>query len=111
MKTKNQKSHFLPFVFFVSFRFSLILVFFVLIRFSLIAQIGVDSTKNNGQIDDITEFSTIITSPFTMPDGIKLMTDVYLPMVQDCMLVEAFPGIWIELISKGTQIIFYDSIT
>ncbi|MBK9449566.1 MAG: CocE/NonD family hydrolase [Bacteroidetes bacterium] len=75
----------------------------------------------NGKIDAISEFSTRQTIPFTMPDGIKLSTDVFIPQTQDCMLVNItlpLPG-WlggttnlgdVMLIPNRTQIIFYDSI-
>ena len=57
-----------------------------------------------------------------MPDGVKLITDIYLPLLSDCLryelvldttilnlnIVDAFE---IEFIKKGTQIIIYDSIT
>ncbi|HIO68320.1 MAG TPA: CocE/NonD family hydrolase [Flavobacteriales bacterium] len=79
-------------------------------------------SANNGEIDDITEFATIMEVPFTMPDSIKLMTDVYLPLLSDCLrytlildtIIATIPIIdsfQIEFIKKGTQIIIYDSIT
>jgi len=91
--------------------------FIPILSFSQVA-----STKNNGQIDDVTEFATIMTVPFTMPDGIKLATDVYLPLLSDCLLytlvldtnIFSFPlkdSFEIEFIKKGTQIVMYDSIT
>ncbi|HHZ64354.1 MAG TPA: hypothetical protein EYN51_02455, partial [Flavobacteriales bacterium] len=56
-----------------------------------------------------------------MPDGIKLMTDVYLPLLSDSLTymitIDTIIGLHIldsfniELIKKGTQIIIYDSIT
>jgi predicted acyl esterase len=75
----------------------------------------------NGKIDAISEFSTRYTVPFTMPDGIKLSTDVFLPITQDCMLVEitlplpAFLGGTttvgnVMMIPNRTQLIIYDSI-
>ena len=78
-------------------------------------------TNLNGKIDQISEFSTGFNVPFTMPDGIKLMTGVFLPITQDSMLVEItlpLPS-WlggtttignVELIKNHTQIMVYDSI-
>ena len=97
--------------------FALLLLLFILPA----TTIG-QNTANNGQIDDIAEFATIMEIPFTMPDGIKLMTDVYLPVLSDCLTymitidtnIGGFPildSFNIELIKKGTQIIIYDSIT
>lgn len=75
----------------------------------------------NGKIDAISEFSTRRTIPFTMPDGIQLSTDVFLPETQDCMLVNItlpLPS-WlggttdlgdVMMIPNHTQIIIYDSI-
>lgn len=83
----------------------------------------------NGKLDAIEEFSTIVTVPFTMPDGIQLMTDVFIPVTQDSLVV-AIPNstiadlpllggilapllpneVEIELIRKNTQLFVYDSI-
>ena len=41
----------------------------------------------NGQIDNLLEFSTVYSEEFVMSDGIKLMTDVYLPVMRDCLMV------------------------
>ena len=77
--------------------------------------------NNNGALDNIEEFTTKFTVPFTMPDGVKLMTDVYLPIIQDelssavddtlDLIVGKFPvqgnlTIW----KKGTQIVIYDTL-
>ena len=93
----------------------------LLLLFALPSMSSAQNTANNGQIDDISEFATIMEIPFTMPDGIKLMTDVYLPVLSDCLTYEItidtnilglpiFDAFTIELIKKGTQIIIYDSI-
>lgn len=81
--------------------------------------------NNNGTLDQIEELSKGFTFPFIMPDGIKLMTDVYLPITQDCLLVDLsfnipddspiFPGDPVELgnieiIPKGIQFLMYDSV-
>jgi predicted acyl esterase len=82
---------------------------------------------NNGKLDQIEEFSTIITDSIVMPDGIKLMTDIYIPVLQDCLLVtiskqdlnSVFPGLGdlvgddgatIEFLPKGIQLFIYDSL-
>lgn len=83
----------------------------------------------NGKLDDLSEFSSKITVPFTMPDGIHLQTDVFVPVLQDCLVVDIpnsviadiptvgpvlaplLPSkISIELLRRGTQIFEYDSI-
>lgn len=73
----------------------------------------------NGQLDDIKEFSTKITVPFVMPDGVKLFTDVYLPRVRDSLVVNlgtidllGTPLVTnpITFIPLGAQLLIYDSI-
>ena len=49
---------------------------------------GIWAQNHNGQLDDLHELSTKQTIPITMPDGTRLMTDVYLPILQDSLLVE-----------------------
>lgn len=83
--------------------------------------------NNNGQLDMIEEFSTIITDTVVMPDGIKLMTDIFVPVLQDCLLVNLkaadlnslMPGLGnlvgpeganIEFLPKGLQLFIYDSL-
>ena len=46
------------------------------------ANVNAQGTRN-GQLDAIEEFSTIITDSVVMPDGIKLMTDIFVPVLQD----------------------------
>ncbi|MDB5228319.1 MAG: C-terminal target protein [Bacteroidota bacterium] len=84
----------------------------------------VPGSSVNGKIDDISDFSTCTTVPFTMPDGTKLMTDIYLPILQDSfayndtftfqLLPAPFPPIKIPInaviLPKGAQFIIYDSI-
>jgi predicted acyl esterase len=43
------------------------------------------STLNNGQLDDISEFTTKFTVPLVMPDGTKLFTDFYVPRTRDSL--------------------------
>ncbi|MGE0634866.1 MAG: CocE/NonD family hydrolase [Bacteroidia bacterium] len=72
--------------------------------------------ENNGKLDDFSELSSVITLPMEMPDGVKLMTDIYLPVTQDCLMVQiatepifGLDPLPIEFIRKGTQLILYDS--
>ncbi len=67
------------------------------------------STANNGQLDDISEFTTKYTVPLVMPDGIKLYTDFYVPRTRDSLVTNIL-GTNVEIIPKGSQIIFYDSL-
>lgn len=81
------------------------------------------NTNSNGQLDNIEEFSTKVTVPFTMPDGIDLMTDIYLPITQDSQSVNfnlqnlgvsnflpLKDSVNIDIIPKGTQLFIYDSL-
>jgi len=81
-----------------------ILLFLTLIAFTTYSQ-----TNNNGKLDMISEFSSITTVPFTMPDGIKLQTDIYLPIISDSVTTD-INGYTVEIIPKGTQLFVYDSI-
>jgi len=74
----------------------------------------------NGTLDAVEEFTTKYTVPIVMPDGVKLMTDVYLPKLQDSLTlnidlgalvgIPGLPGSKITFIPKGAQIIMYDSV-
>ena len=72
------------------------------------------SQNNNGILDQIEEFCTPVEVPFTMPDGVKLMTNVYLPIVRDSLRVNIdIPlagNVNVQIIKKGTQIVKYDSL-
>jgi predicted acyl esterase len=76
--------------------------------------ISANAQNNNGQLDNIEELSTKFTIPVTMPDGINLMTDVYLPILRDSLLVTVnIPLVGnqtIQLLPKGVQYIMYDSV-
>ncbi|MBP6731405.1 MAG: CocE/NonD family hydrolase [Chitinophagales bacterium] len=94
-------------------KFSTLVLALLALQFSSKAQI------TNGQLDDIKEFSTKITVPFVMPDGVKLFTDVYVPRVRDSMVVNlgtfSLAGINLQtlpitFIPNGAQVIFYDSL-
>lgn len=85
---------------------------FCVLSSSLFAQ-----PNNNGTLDNVEEFTTKYTVPFTMPDGIKLMTDVYIPVVQDCLMVRYTDTIFgfpvdkdLMIIKKGSQIVIYDTL-
>ena len=41
----------------------------------------------NGKIDNLLEFCTPFSEEFIMSDSVKLMTDVYLPVMRNCLLV------------------------
>ena len=74
----------------------------------------------NGQIDDFGELCTKQTVQFTMPDGIKLESDMYLPILRDCLLVPiSIPNPFdnnnpftatLQVLPRGKQIIIYDSL-
>lgn len=67
----------------------------------------------NGQLDELTDFSTYYTYEFTTSDGVKLATDLYLPITRDSMVQflpfgeESYP---IVIVPKGTQLMIYDSL-
>ncbi|MBX7240914.1 MAG: CocE/NonD family hydrolase [Bacteroidia bacterium] len=78
----------------------------------------------NGQLDAIEEFSDMKQHAILMPDGIKLMTDIYSPMTQDCLIINidlpdldlgplgSFPlgTADLEVIPRGTPLVYYDSL-
>lgn len=86
--------------------------------------VEIPGSKINGTLDDLSDFATRTQVPFTMPDGTKLMTDIYLPILQDSfvyndtitfsLLPAPFPPIRIPiyavLLQKGSQYLIYDSI-
>ncbi len=93
------------------FLLSLIAVFMLLLNSN--AQVP------NGTLDNTREFSTKLTVPFVMPDGVKLFTDIYIPRVRDSLVVNLgtldllgiqVPTLPITLIPNGAQIIMYDSM-
>jgi predicted acyl esterase len=73
------------------------------------------SDDKNGTLDELQDFAQRIQVPFTMPDGIRLQTDVYLPILQDSLAFEfEIPiinkAIKLNVLPKGIQYIRYDSI-
>lgn len=96
-----------------------ILIFGIIIFSVFISKLAFGQTfpNNNGRFDDISELTTPYTIPFIMPDSTVLMTDVFLPIVRDHMVVAIDPdgagGISpqeVELIPTGTQLVIYDSL-
>jgi predicted acyl esterase len=85
----------------------------ITLLFLMLSGVVFSQTNSNGKLDLITEFTSIETHYFTMPDGVKLATDVYYPIVSDSVTTELdlFGNTYtIELIKKGTQLFVYDSI-
>jgi predicted acyl esterase len=92
--------------------------------FPIPGAVEIPGEKVNGKIDDLSDFATCTQVPFTMPDGTKLMTDIYLPILQDSftyndtlsfqLLPAPFPPVRIPInaviLPKGAQFIVYDSI-
>jgi predicted acyl esterase len=72
------------------------------------------NVNNNGQLDNLEEVSTKYTFPITMPDGISLMTDFYLPILRDSLLVTVdvplVGNIPIQILPKNRPFIIYDSL-
>ncbi len=81
-------------------------LFYLLISFVSLAQ------NNNGTIDNINEMYDVQTVQVVTKDGMHLETDIYIPVMQDCVLFNitlngnAYP---IELIKKNTQYIIFDT--
>jgi predicted acyl esterase len=85
------------------------LFFVAIFSFIFTENIYAQSTLNNGQLDDISEFTTKFTVPLVMPDGVKLFTDFYVPRTRDSLSVDLL-GFKIEMIPKGSQILLYDTL-
>jgi predicted acyl esterase len=72
-----------------------------------------DSIPKNGRLDRLEDLSLRVEVPFTMPDGVKLRGDVFLPIFQDSMTFSfdlLGRNVNLEVMKKGTQFIIYDSI-
>ena len=70
-------------------------------------------SNNNGQLDAVSEFTSVTTVYVTMPDGIRLATDIYLPIISDSVVTEITvddTAYVVQIIPKGTQIFVYDSL-
>lgn len=91
-------------------------LFFLTMALPFLVNAQTQPWENNGQLDNFQELCTSINVPFVMPDGVKLYTDIYLPILRDCLIVSftlPIPGaepVDIELLRKGTQFLVYDSI-
>lgn len=92
---------------------------------SILTSVKAQELILNGKIDNLLEFCTPYSEEFIMSDGTKLMTDVYLPIMRDCLLVpisipipDQLQAIFgsepldfdLELIPIGTQYVIYDSL-
>ena len=93
------------------------LLHFTIFTLLCVSSIGSFCQNLNGKFDDPAELATRFPIPFTMPDGVKLMTDIYLPIPQDCLIttldIDYGSGVYtsdLKLISKGKQLVIYDSI-
>ncbi len=67
----------------------------------------------NGLLDEFADFSSSFNYEFTTSDGIRLSTDLYLPITSDSMMIDLPFGdssYKIEIIKNGTQLLIYDSI-
>lgn len=79
----------------------------------LLCLFSFSQSNNNGRLDNISEFTTIKTVQFTMPDGVQLATDIYLPIISDSItttITVEDSNYVLQLIPKGTQLFVYDSI-
>jgi predicted acyl esterase len=91
-----------------------------LLLFAFLCMVGAPKAQvTNGTLDDIKEFATKYTVPIVMPDGIKLMTDVYIPRLRDSLRVSlgtldlgiaTIPTDTLTFIPFGAQLLYYDSI-
>lgn len=69
--------------------------------------------QGNGELDEFADFSTTFTYEFTTSDGIKLSSDLYLPITSDSLVRslsifgEEYP---IQIVPKGIQLFLYDSL-
>jgi predicted acyl esterase len=97
----------------------LICIFFKIYAFSqsnpVLNGVVIPASKINGTLDDLTDFAQRTQVPFIMPDGTKLQTDIYLPILQDSLAFEfEIPiinqKIRLTVLNKGYQYIIYDSI-
>jgi predicted acyl esterase len=86
----------------------------LILSISLIISSILIAQNNNGTLDNLSDLSTQQTVMFTMEDGTKLATDIFLPVTQDSMITLVdLPGFGptpVQIIPKGTQYLMYDSI-
>ncbi|PJC62616.1 MAG: hypothetical protein CO022_03610 [Flavobacteriales bacterium CG_4_9_14_0_2_um_filter_32_27] len=84
-----------------------LITFFVIFSTNLFAQI-----IPNGKIDNLDELSLKETTYTLTKDGIKLATDIYLPVFRDSIVTDitiASITYTIELIKKNTQFVIFDT--
>lgn len=85
-----------------------------LIIIALLFTSVLSAQNNNGTLDNISDLTTKDTVYFTMGDGTKLATDIFLPITQDSLVTLVdLPGFGptpVQIIPKGTQYLMYDSI-
>lgn len=71
--------------------------------------------EKNGTLDQISDFALRVQVPFVMPDGIKLNTDIYLPILQDSLAFDVTIPVFnyhlkLTVLRPGYQYLIYDSI-
>ncbi len=69
--------------------------------------------QGNGQLDEFSDFSTSFNYSFITTDGVKLSTDLYLPITSDSMMVDLPFGnetFAVQIIPRGVQLLVYDSL-
>ena len=84
-----------------------LITFFIVFSTNLSAQI-----IPNGKIDNLDELSLKETTFTLTKDGIKLATDIYLPIFRDSIVTDITIGsntFTIELIKKNTQFVIFDT--
>lgn len=72
-------------------------------------------SEKNGTLDKISDFALRVQVPFIMPDGIKLNTDIYLPILQDSLSFDiTIPiinqNVKLTVLRPGFQYLIYDSL-
>ncbi len=86
--------------------------FILPVFFLIVVSMGVKA-QGNGQLDEFSDFSTSFNYSFITTDGVKLSTDLYLPITSDSMMVELPFGnetFAVQIIPRGVQLLVYDSI-
>ncbi len=71
---------------------------------------GAMAQNNNGSLDQIEELGTRYEVPIRMPGGVHIMTDLYLPITSDSLVITTSvlgQNIQLEVIPKGTQLVVY----
>lgn len=66
--------------------------------------------NNNGTLDLIEELGTRYEIPIRAPGGVDIMTDLYLPITSDSLVINTNilgQNLFLEVIPKGTQLVIY----